>query len=610
VLAPVDLPNTPENCNLVKRVTDGLQAKFSTATVKIDTTAKNIGRVLGLPGTMNSKGIASPERPHRMRKLLMPGDREILLTAAQLEMIAAWAPAKVRVQPTTNHNEGGPFTFENVEALFEGLQTKTEKDEKSFTFESDSAIDAGDGWNVRCPHDAEHSNAGADLNRSTSVWMTDRGFPVFKCLHDSPCAETGWREFIAAWGARDLQCEITGGEPDDLPNPFTWPPPLPNGCPVSTGALFMFDNKADYALFKLQAEEKPGWVHGGTWDGEDPSTWKMADFDTWEEPKKEAANWRSLFHTKEEQDNAPPITFAIRDFLQEDGITMLGALPSHNKTNVALAMVRSLLEGTPLFGYFEVLRPSKRVVYLIPESSLTPFVSRLRTFRLDQYTGDKLFYRTFSTRDNEILKLDDLRLREACQGADVFLDTAVRFMEGDENAVNEQKVFAMNLFKLLQTGTRTVTGLHHAPKGFERLDYMSLENILRGSGDIGAMLSTCWALRQLDAQKNQVYVENVKARDFVACKPFVIEGRPHLDNTGYFKMNASPGVAGSLNQNLPRREGRRGSGRPGKPNKAELLEKVLALNAAGKSNRAIGIELGLAHPTVAAWLAESKQETA
>ena len=98
-------------------------------------------------------------------------------------------------------------------------------------------------------------------------------------------------------GGRDLQCEITGGEPDDLPNPFTWPPPLPNGCPVSTGALFMFDNKADYALFKLQAEEKPGWVHGGTWDGEDPSTWKMADFDTWEEPKKEAANWRSLFHT-------------------------------------------------------------------------------------------------------------------------------------------------------------------------------------------------------------------------------------------------------------------------------------------------------------------------
>ena len=74
----------------------------------------------------------------------------------------------------------------------------------------------------------------------------------------------------------------------------------------------------------------------------------------------------------------------------------------------------------------------------------------------------------------------------------MFLDTAVRFMEGDENAVNEQKVFAMNLFKLLQTGTRNVTGLHDARKGFERLDYMSLDKILRGSGDIGAMLSTCW----------------------------------------------------------------------------------------------------------------------
>ena len=35
-------------------------------------------------------------------------------------------------------------------------------------------------------------------------------------------------------------------------------------------------------------------------------------------------DWRTLFHTREEIENAPPLTFAIEGFLQEDGI---GACP-------------------------------------------------------------------------------------------------------------------------------------------------------------------------------------------------------------------------------------------------------------------------------------------
>jgi primase-polymerase (primpol)-like protein len=41
-------------------------------------------------------------------------------------------------------------------------------------------------------------------------------------------------------------------------------------------------------------------------------------------------NWRSLFHAREETETAPPITFAIENFLQEGGITMLGGLPGHD----------------------------------------------------------------------------------------------------------------------------------------------------------------------------------------------------------------------------------------------------------------------------------------
>jgi len=315
-------------------------------------------------------------------------------------------------------------------------------------------------------------------------------------------------------------------------------------------------------------------------------------------------NWRGLFHTREETEKAPPITFAIEGFLQETGITMLGGLPGHGKTLVALAMVRALLEGSPLFGYFKVPRPAERIVYMIPESGLTPFASRLKTFQLVDHVGGKLFYRTFSAKDGEDLLITDPRIRKACEGADVFLDTAVRFMDGDENAVAEQKIFARNLFALLRAGARTVTGLHHAPKSFEKDNYMSLENILRGSGDIGAMLTSCWGLRQIDKTANRLFIENAKARDFLPSDSFIIEGRPHLDATGYFKMTASPGVAGTLNQNKPRKCGVRASGRPEHPEKAMKMEVILKQREEGKSLREIGAAVGLDHKTVGNWLAE------
>lgn len=307
--------------------------------------------------------------------------------------------------------------------------------------------------------------------------------------------------------------------------------------------------------------------------------------------------WPRLFHTRTETVNAPPISFAIEEFLQEGGITMLGGLPGHGKTLIALAMVRALLEGTRLFGHFAVPSKSKRVIYLIPESGLSPFASRLKIFRLVDYVGEHLFYRTFSAADEENIVLTDPRIKKACEGADVFLDTAVRFMDGDENAASEQKVFARNLFALLKAGARTVTGLHHAPKSFEKDNYMSLENILRGSGDIGAMLAACWGIFQIDKSTNRLFVENTKARDFLPCDPFIIEGRPHIDTAGAFKMTHFPGLAGTLNKHKPRK-----SGRPEMPGKTWRIAEAARLRSKGKSFRHIGQVLGVDHKTVAAWL--------
>jgi Bifunctional DNA primase/polymerase, N-terminal/AAA domain/Primase C terminal 1 (PriCT-1) len=304
-------------------------------------------------------------------------------------------------------------------------------------------------------------------------------------------------------------------------------------------------------------------------------------------------SYLELFHAYEEMVNAPPLRFVIQDFLQADGATMIGGLSGHGKTLIMVAIVKALLEGSTLFDHFKVLEPAKRVIYLIPEVPLGPFFHRLsKIFRLDEYLRDRrLLIRTLSK--GPAVSLIDSRILKAAEGADVFLDTAIRFMEGDENqASDNQNGLAKHIFQLTAAGARTVVGAHHSPKNLEGQTRLTLENVLRGSGDIGAMLATCWAVRQQNPVTNRIWVQNVKPRDFTPPEPFVIEGRPHLDNTGYFLLASRPGEAGTLADNRPK------PGRPADPGKEEKQQRVLALKREGKSEREIEKETGIPRGTV------------
>ena len=312
-------------------------------------------------------------------------------------------------------------------------------------------------------------------------------------------------------------------------------------------------------------------------------------------------NWRTLFHSYDEIINAPAARFAIEGFLQEEGITLIGGLAGHGKTLCMLSMVRALLEGGKLFHHFAVNKTSERVIYLIPEAGLGPFSARLKTFQLEQYIREgRLYCRTLSSPSQ--LPLTDSRLLSAVKGADVFLDTAIRFMVGDENSAAEQKVFAETLFALQRAGARTITGAHHSPKSFGKDNVMTLENVLRGSGDIGAMLTTCWGLSQVDAATNRIFVQNVKARDFLPCDPFVIQGRPSIDSAGYFELTEPPGFAGSLSDNKSREKG----GRPELPDKGNKTAEAHRLKEQGLSYRDIARTLEIPKSTVARLLSQSQ----
>lgn len=314
--------------------------------------------------------------------------------------------------------------------------------------------------------------------------------------------------------------------------------------------------------------------------------------------------WRTIFHSYDDFINAPPLTFAISGFLQKDAVTMIAGSSGHGKTLIMLAMTRALLNATALFGHapFSVPVAAERVIYLIPESSIGPFWHRLKLFQLTKHVASqKLIVRTLSHREPLFGGLNDPRLLEAARGAHVFLDTAVRFLPGDESATKDASLFAQTLFNLQSAGAVTITGAHHAPKSFDKEDYMTLENVLRGSGDIGAMLATCWGIRQVDDSTTRIFVQNVKPRDFQPCEPFIIEGRPHIDECGEFVMVAEPGEAKELKEYREYNKG----GKPARPDREQLKERARDLYLNGHySLSKIALEMRVSRTEVRRWMKE------
>lgn len=210
----------------------------------------------------------------------------------------------------------------------------------------------------------------------------------------------------------------------------------------------------------------------------------------------EPSAWRELFHSFADFENCAPLSFSIGGFLQNDGATMVGGLSGHGKTLILCSIAKALLagRGSKLWDLFPVEENCLRVVYLVPECSLAPFKHRLQLFGLYSYLApndERLLVRTLSKGPTPCLS--DPRILFSAKGAHVILDTAVRFAEGDENNATEvSRGLANDIFALLASGARSVIAAHHSPKPFARENRMTLENVLRGSGDVGAMLTTAW----------------------------------------------------------------------------------------------------------------------
>jgi hypothetical protein len=236
--------------------------------------------------------------------------------------------------------------------------------------------------------------------------------------------------------------------------------------------------------------------------------------------EKLVANWRNEFRNIAQMEQGP-MAMVIDGVLQE-GITFIGASAGDGKTLIALSMSRAIVLGLPLFGIsdFKVATP-RNVIYLIPESADKPFRTRCLAFRLPQ--DDRFLSRTISS--GLPLSLDNPMLLEAVRQtkAVVFLDTVSRFItSSDENSSAQNRVLVDNIIALRAAGSPCVVVLHHAKKSAkENAEVMTLENMLRGTGDYAAMCDTVYGiraderLRDNNAGPLEMEIVNLKNREQV-----------------------------------------------------------------------------------------------
>jgi hypothetical protein len=265
----------------------------------------------------------------------------------------------------------------------------------------------------------------------------------------------------------------------------------------------------------------------------------------------DVSGWRSEFRNLSEMEQGP-ITMVIDGVLQE-GTCFIGANPGHGKTLVALALAKAICLGEPLFGIPEyTVNKPRNVIYLIPESGDRAFRKRGEAFRLPE--DDRFIARTISSGGP--LALSDPSLMEAVRQLTpvVILDTASRFLQAnDENSAAQNRMLVNDVIALRAAGAIAVIILHHAKKSTtEKRETMTLENMLRGTSDFGAMCDQAYGLRVDEHLHNrgagpmEIELVNLKDRERLGGltsvrlaasykRPGAIYPTSHIDETGNFR---------------------------------------------------------------------------
>jgi hypothetical protein len=255
-------------------------------------------------------------------------------------------------------------------------------------------------------------------------------------------------------------------------------------------------------------------------------------------------HWRRFFDSKADFERAGDLVWQIEGISYQGEATGNVALQKNGKSWFILSKIKALLSDLPDARWMgHKVAKATRVILFIPEVGRASMYRRLKLMKLDQYLDKTLFVRTSALG---VPDLEDTEVLNACAGADVFMDTLIRFLEGPENNAEVINTFAEKVFALLAVA-RNVEINAHTLKNYDTAVDMG-PAMFRGSGDITAFLSNGYGLMQVDRLTNKIFVKCLFSRDLPEDVPnFVIEGRPWIDEESDFRL--VDGNAGELKDN-------------------------------------------------------------
>lgn len=180
LLYHIDLANDSAAHALVTGCLEALDLHFSDTAVKIDTSVGNAARIWKLYGTLAAKGSSTPERPHRLARILAAPATFAPVTEDLLGALAATRPLGQQVHGTAPSGRGS-ITLDLARWI----------DEHRVPVVSAGPWRDGRKWILNpCPFNPEHAN------RSAYIVQFGNGAIAAGCHHDG-CRGNGWRELRA-----------------------------------------------------------------------------------------------------------------------------------------------------------------------------------------------------------------------------------------------------------------------------------------------------------------------------------------------------------------------------------------------------------------------------
>ena len=167
----IDLANDEAARDLVRRVLEALDLRFSDSVVQVDVTTFNAARIFKLYGTRSCKGDDTADRPHRQSRIVSNVASPEPVARDLLEKLAASAPR--------------PDAATKVRGRFD-LQAWINR--HSVPVSEPSTWNGGTKWVFDvCPFNPEHTN------RSAVLLQLPSGALDFKCHHNG-CTDKGWAD--------------------------------------------------------------------------------------------------------------------------------------------------------------------------------------------------------------------------------------------------------------------------------------------------------------------------------------------------------------------------------------------------------------------------------